>query len=624
MKHLFIAFLLFAGTAFAQEEKYLDILKSDAPLVAKADACRELVRVGTKQSVPVLAALLTDEKLSHMAQYALVPIPDPSVDAALRGALGKVQGRMLVNLIVSLGIRKDREAIQPLAQLLNDADPAVAQAAARSLGSIGGAAAPVLEKALTSGSPSNQLAVCEGLFRCAEAMPGAGATALYDQVRKVPNLPEQVQVGALRGAIRSRGAQGATLLIETVRTGSYALAADAMRISMDLPGADLTKALAGEIAQANPEKQLLLVQTLGNRGDATAAPALTPLAQKGAANLRVAAIRSLVQIGAPAALPVLVALVKDPEATVAGAAQAGLNGFPGKEADAAVVAMVSESDVQTRIAGIEAAGVRRLAAAAPGLFKAGSEADAKVATASFKALGEFAGVAEIPGLVEAMLQTKAVAAAEAALAAICGQQPDPTVCTEKLLPGLAKAQGEPKFALLRVLRTVGGPQGLAAVRAAAGDADKATKDTAQRALCDWPTADALPDLAQISKTTEDAKIKILSLRGQLRLIPVQTVADAQKVAQLKEILPQLARKEEQRLALAILGNLPSAESLALVAPYLTDDGLKEEAGGAAVAIGEKIVDQKPAEVAKAMKQVQTANAKLADRVRKLLARVPAQ
>ena len=35
MKHLFIALLLLAGTAFAQEEKLLAIIKSDAPLKEK-------------------------------------------------------------------------------------------------------------------------------------------------------------------------------------------------------------------------------------------------------------------------------------------------------------------------------------------------------------------------------------------------------------------------------------------------------------------------------------------------------------------------------------------------------------------------------------------------------------
>ncbi|MBL9127199.1 MAG: hypothetical protein JNL97_06115, partial [Verrucomicrobiales bacterium] len=47
MKPLFFALLLLAIPARAQEDKFLSILRSDAPLKDKADACQELARVGT-------------------------------------------------------------------------------------------------------------------------------------------------------------------------------------------------------------------------------------------------------------------------------------------------------------------------------------------------------------------------------------------------------------------------------------------------------------------------------------------------------------------------------------------------------------------------------------------------
>ena len=87
-----------------QEAKFIAVLKSDdAPLKDKVDACRELAIIGTKNAVPTLAALLGDEKLSHMARYGLETIPDPSVDEALRDALGKLKGRPLVGVIGSVG-----------------------------------------------------------------------------------------------------------------------------------------------------------------------------------------------------------------------------------------------------------------------------------------------------------------------------------------------------------------------------------------------------------------------------------------------------------------------------------------------------------------------------------------
>jgi hypothetical protein len=63
-----------AETAEEARAKALAVLKSDAPLDQKAAACRDLARVGDKDCVPVLAGLLGDEKLSHIARYALEPI----------------------------------------------------------------------------------------------------------------------------------------------------------------------------------------------------------------------------------------------------------------------------------------------------------------------------------------------------------------------------------------------------------------------------------------------------------------------------------------------------------------------------------------------------------------------
>jgi len=198
-----------------REQKLIAVLKSDAPLKDKADACRVLSLVGTKDSVAPLAALLGDEKLSHLARYGLEPIPDPAVDEALRSALGTLKGRPLIGVIGSLGVRRDAKAIESLAGLLKDADPEVAQAAARSLGRIGGAAAAqALEGALDGASAANRLALAEGLFRCADKLVAGGknaeALAICDKLNR-PDSPEQVRESAARKARFLREEAGPTL-----------------------------------------------------------------------------------------------------------------------------------------------------------------------------------------------------------------------------------------------------------------------------------------------------------------------------------------------------------------------------------------------------------------------------
>jgi HEAT repeat protein len=341
-----------------QEVKLIAVLKSDASQKEKADACRELARIGTKDAVAPLAALLGDERLSHMARYGLETIPDPAVDDALRDALKSLKGRPLVGVIGSIGVRRDAKAIEPLAKLLQDADAEVAQAAARALGNIGNTAAvKALGGALASVPAKNQLAFCEGLFRCAEALNAKGqreeALAVYDRLRAVKDAPHQVRAGALRGAILARQKEGLPLLLQAIRGEDFAMAAAAARTAQEMPGADVTKALAAEpdigfaglplerfradvtkalaaeLGKLPADKQILLIQTLGKRADALALPALFAAAKSGDKAVRVAAIRALPEIGDASAAPVLKELLKDSDKEIAQAAQESLAGLPG-------------------------------------------------------------------------------------------------------------------------------------------------------------------------------------------------------------------------------------------------------------------------------------------------------
>src|SRR5437899_50054 len=137
-----IALLCLAARVFAAEtppptplltksqDALIAVLKSSADRKEKADACRELAVIGTSKAVPVLASLLANEELHHMARYALETIPGPEVNKALRDELTRLKGRSLVGIIGSLGVRKDATAVKPLSQLLSDNDSQVTQAAA--------------------------------------------------------------------------------------------------------------------------------------------------------------------------------------------------------------------------------------------------------------------------------------------------------------------------------------------------------------------------------------------------------------------------------------------------------------------------------------------------------------
>jgi HEAT repeat protein len=243
-----------------------------------------------------------------MARYALETIRDPSVDDALRDALGKVQGQPRLGVIGSLGARRDIKAVDALAGLLKGTDADAAQAAARALGCIGApAAAQALESALPEASSRNQLAICEGLFRCAEALKadgqGASSQAIYDRLRSLADAPPQVRAAALRGAILARGKDGVPLLVEAIHGSDYALAAAAVRSAMESPGPEITDALVAELPKVPAERQGLLILALADRGEPRVVPAVLRAAQSSDGQLRILAFRALKRVGDASCVP---------------------------------------------------------------------------------------------------------------------------------------------------------------------------------------------------------------------------------------------------------------------------------------------------------------------------------
>ena len=686
-----------AAVSVAQEAQLLAVLKSsDATPFDRSEACRGLARVATKEAVPTLAALLGDEKLGHMARGALETIADASAGDALRDAMGKLKGRPLMGVLGSLGVRRDAKAVDAMAKLLTDADSDVAQSAARALGNIGTPeAGKALESALAGASAANQVAFCEGLFRAAEALSAqrqdAQALAIYDRLRGLTQAPQQVRSAALRGAILCRKTEGIPLMIEAIGGTDYVLTAAAARAAIELPGPEVTAALVAELPKLSADKQILIVNTLGYRGDASAGPGLLALASKGPDAVRLAAVNNLTHLAYSPALPLLAELSLGSEADLAAAARTCLTNFPGKDANATILAMLAHKDASVRCLAVEMIGQRKVDGAVGSLLKAAEDAESTVRLAALQALRDQAGAAELPALLNLLVKAKSPAeiqGAETALGALCvrqsgavagdivivkaeygdlGEGPSadvtkkvaelvkagarsveasnenfgdpaaqhpkklrveysfngvtasktvreqetltfgatsaPPTIVEAICGAMTGAQGEAKLALLRALRSAGGPKALQVVQAAADGDDAQVKDAAYRALCDWPTADALPLVAKLVKSGPTKTIKILALRGFVRLVPQQDAPDAKKLESLQEAMALADRTEEKRLVLTALGNVPTAEALALVASHLEDPGLKEEACLAAVAIAEKIASGHGDEVTAAMRRV---------------------
>jgi len=416
------------------EGKLIAVIKSNASHKEKSDACRQLAIIGTKDAVAPLAALLGDEKLSHMARYGLEPIPDPAVDEAFRDALGKLKGRPLVGVIGSIGVRRDAKAVPALAKLLHNSDRDVAQAASRALGSIGTSdASKALMRAIEADSTSvNSLARYEGLLRCAERLAANDrkdeAIVIYDLLRGYAEA-HQVRGGAVRGAILTRGREGVALLREYLQSKDYIVFSAAVQAAQEMEGSEVTKALTDGLKGLSADNQTLIILTLGERGDAGAVPALADLAKRGDKSVRMEAIKAMPDIGDASAVPILAGLMGDSDGEISNAAQEALAALPGRDVDAAIMEMLESGDKSQRLTALEMIKRRRMTNVGGALLKATKDKDESVRTASIRMLGDLGGEVEFGLLVDLLLGAKnsgEIRAAERALSATCMREAIPS------------------------------------------------------------------------------------------------------------------------------------------------------------------------------------------------------
>ena len=583
-------------TSLAEEEQPLiDLLKSDAPKADKAITCKKLAIWGSGKSVPALAALLPDPELSSWARIALEVIPDPAADEALREAMGKLEGRVLIGVVNSIGVRKDAKAVDGLIERMQGSDVGLAGAAAAALGRIGNErATAALRKALGDVSDAIRSDVAEGCILCAEKLLAAGkaedAAGLYDKVRAA-QLPKQRIVEATRGAILARGAEGIPLLLEQLQSSDKANVRVGLMAARELSGPGASQKLVTALADVAPNLQALLILALADRGDAETMPAMLEAAQDGPTVVRMAAIEVLKSLGDASCVPVLLSIAAEDDDQVAAAAKATLGVLPGDGVNPDLVKRLTSAEGAQRLALIELVGRRRIDAVPP-LLKAIDDPDAKMRAAALLALGEVAKLENVAVLIARVVDpsfAEDAPVAVKALKAASVRMPQREECAEKLSSALDKASASAKQEILNTLKDMGGKKSLETMARMAKSEDMRMQDTATRILGEWMSADAGPVLLDLAKDPK-SRYRVRALRGYLRL-PRQfglQMADRQRVEMCRNAWEAAERDAERELVLQVIERYPSVGMLRLAVGASEGEALKDNATAVSVSVAQKI------------------------------------
>lgn len=621
-----VCFLSQITHAADEATKLHSILKSDASIREKGVACKRLAVIGRKESIPILAELLSHDQLSHSARFALEAMPNAAVDRVFRESLKTLKRTQLVGVINSIGLRKDTEADSRLIELLDSSDSQVEAAASAALAQIANEQSVVaILQRLKSKADT---AIADACLTCAERLMASNqsdrAIEVYDVLRQ-SDAPKHIRVAATYSAIRARGSSGLSLLREQLQGDDDELFAIALQAARDLPNDDVSAALTAEIDQQAADRKALLITALGDLRANAALPKLRDSVKADSPAVRIAAIRGLRQIGTSEDVELLLAVATSDDEATAEAARKTLKDLSGATIDEAIAEELAEKDSKRYDLLIELAGSRRIASTVPMLFAAAESRVESTRFAAVRALGETIISNDLDKLVQRVLAVESSeerAVTAAALTAACIRMADREGTVEKVAARFSQAPTEMRSVLFELMRDVGGDAALKRTVAGAHDPRDAVRDAATRVLGEWSTADVAPELLKLAQTLKGGKYQIRAMRGYIRVIRQFGLPLDERVAMSRQALRAAERNDEKILVLHALLRFPAEESLALSMDHFGDSGLKRTAAHVAVGIAERL-PVKSAQTVEAMQRIQSSgiDPRLESRIKAVLTKL---
>jgi len=595
-------------------------LRDDDAGVAEA-ASVALGNIGGAAAADALSSMLADGAADRRSAAAegcvlcaerLLAAGKPDAAIALYDAVraANVSPQRTVEAIRGAIVARGKAGVPMLAELLKSPDDGMFGVGLRVARELPGAdVAAVLVTAFDGAEPGRQAGLLLALGDC------CGADAVPVAIKATRSTDRGLQLLAVKLLDRLGNPAALQALLSAAAGEDAAVSRAAQSAVARLPGADVDRALAALLGDADPARRLAAVDLIVHRGGEGTLPLLLRAARDNDSDVRASALKAIGDLSTVEELPVLLELLL-----------AGRSDDEIRAAENAVISTCTRSATTSggRITVIKAvygdlpAGTKKdVTKKVAQMVKAGALA-VEATNGNFgDPVGGVVKKLQIDYKVDGNPRSQTVTENETLTLALAVMSP---VCSDAVLAALGNAPKQPRLALLRILRSIGSSKALTALRAAVGDADADVSETAIRAICDWPSAEALPDLMERARTSSSPTHKILSLRGAIRLAGQSDGGPAEQLAALKTVIGLIERPDETRLALAALGRIPSVECLTVITPYLDDPGLKEESGAAAVAVCEGIPKPLPPPAFDALRAVvkQTASKQTRERAEALL------
>lgn len=567
----------------AIEDSLIAVVSSkDATEDGKACACRMLQQIGTEKCIPAVAALLTDEVLSHYARLVLQRMGNPKADEAMRAALDSAPDNVKIGIMGSLAERRDDTAVKQVAKFMACTNPAVASAAMSALGKMGGPSSAGFLCKLKP--PENlQRVYMTALLDCASSLKTSDAVALYDIVLAGKTTH---RIAALNGMLAVDEKKAVELMVNAIKGDDVQLGKGVLTLVAGEKSERLTKAMASLLGKLPDEKKIDLITTLGARRDKAAVGSITGCMTSTNELVRTSAVTALSKIGDEATVNLLLGWKGGSSDAIAKMSGAGIN-------DALIKAL---EDNKLKVPAIRALVARNCIDQVSTLFGLVNDRDVEVRIAAWVGLGSLATDDDIARIAKAAFSIKNevdLSCAVTALRNICAHAMDRTKCFDVVIPYYDGATVASKATIIELASLVGSPSALELVKKSLKSGNQELVGKAVRSLAAWCRENAADELLVLAGSAPEEVERILALRGYIRLAGEgPNLNEEQRAEMFKKAAVLAKRVDERKLIAGNLNKAPHAITLALANTYLDDPAVREDAEPSAIDIAENLCAQK--------------------------------
>jgi len=581
------------------EKEMAAFLKSDATFAAKQHVCEQLSVIGTRESVPAIAELLKNKKEADIALFALQRITDPSANTALLNALPNSGNEVKTAIINSLGERRDPASVSELEKLLYDKSSGISFSAAAALGKIAdNTSLKALHSARAKTTGTLRVRILDACLRCTDDMLAkdnkSGASDIYQDIYR--NEKENfIRSAALRGYLQANTGNAVNLIHDVLKNDNEELHFTAINFIRELPEkTDLSKIITLLPGVPAPGKVQLL-SVFSDRRETVARQAVLKAASHNNEDVRIAAVKTLANVGNESDLSFLVNLAAGTKGLEQEAARESLYHLRGESIDRTIISQITSAEPEIKAEFARSLGQRSVFGSVETLLNTAVDPDRNVRRESLRSLAILAPPDYINNIIQILINENNITIrkeAEKSLVTISKKLPDSENKVKLILDVLPTvSNSETKGSLIQALGKIGDKNALPVLFENLKSTDDFYQESAIHALTAWNDTEPVKPLMDIVKTTSNETNKILSLRAYITLLNLRNKrTDKESISLYLAAMEHASEINEKRMVLSGFGNLRSMEAIETAAKYLDEESIQPEAEAAVFRLSGRIED----------------------------------